>query len=227
MSAVFTDLYASAPLQRLLDDEVRGLTPRLQRCRGDHGLLVSVVEHDPLPAMPMLSCWTRLAVSSGVHYAGDVAGRVDESLPFLDDAFELVVLRHALESVKQPAGLLDEALRVLSPGGMLAVSGLHPFSLWMPWLVWRTRGHPLRLHMPLQLGEWLRRRDMQVECVHRFGATWPRGGGASRLEDALGGSYVLMARKHRRSATPVRLVPRPIRAPADVRLAPGARRYIA
>lgn len=226
MSAVFTDIYASAPLRRLLADEVRGLTPDLQRCRGDHGLLVSAIEQDHLPAVPMLSCWTRLAVA-GVHYGGDVAGRADEPLPFLDDAFELVVLRHALESAAEPAALLNEALRVLAPGGLIAVSGLHPFSLWMPWLAWRTRRQPLRLHMPLQLGEWLRRRDMQVECVRRLGPAWPLADGGVSLGDALGGGYVLTARKRRGAATPLRLVPRPIRAPADVRLAPGARRNIA
>ncbi|AND68269.1 hypothetical protein ATSB10_08150 [Dyella thiooxydans] len=226
MSAAFPDIYASAPLRRLLDDEVRGLTPDLQRCRGDHGLLVSAIEQDQLPAVPMLSCWTRLAVAE-TRYSGDIAGRSDESLPFLDDAFELVVLRHALEAATAPMALLDESLRVLAPGGMIAVSGLHPLSLWLPWLAWRTRRQALRLHMPLQLGEWLRRRDMQVECVRRLGPVWPLADVATGLGDALGGGYVLMARKRRRAAAPLRLVPRPIRAPVDGRLAPGARRNIA
>jgi len=226
MSAALTEIYASAPLRRLLADEVRGLTTDLQRCRGDHGLLVSTVEQDHLPAAPMLSCWTRLAIA-GADYGGDVTGRADEPLPFLDEAFELVVLRHALEAAAAPAALLDETLRVLAPGGLIAISGLHPVSLWMPWLAWRTRRRPLRLHMPLQLGEWLRRRDMQVECVRRLGPAWPLAEGGAPLGDALGGAYVLTARKRRRAVTPVRLVPRPIRAPADARLAPGARRNIA
>ncbi|HEU4669723.1 MAG TPA: methyltransferase domain-containing protein [Dyella sp.] len=226
MSAAFTDIYASAPLRRLLADEVRGLTPDLQRCRGDHGLLLSAIEHDRPPAVPMLSCWTRLAIA-GARYQGDVAGRADEPLPFLDDAFELVVLRHALEAVATPTALLDEALRILAPGGLIAVSGLHPLSLWMPWLAWRTRHQPLRFHMPLQLGEWLRRREMHVECVRRLGPAWPAAEGGAALGEALGGGYVLMARKRRQAATPLRLVPRPIRSPADVRLAPGARRNIA
>lgn len=226
MSVAFTDIYTSAPLRRLLEDEVRGLTPELQRCRGDHGLLVSAIEQDQPPAVPMLSCWTRLAIA-GVRFGGDITGRSDESLPFIDDAFELVVLRHALEAAAAPVALLDESLRVLAPGGMIAVSGIHPFSLWLPWLAWRTRRHPLRFHMPLQLGEWLRRRDMQVECMRRLGPAWPMADGSASLGDALGGGYVLMARKRRRTVAPLRLVPRPIRAPAVTRLAPGARRNIA
>lgn len=226
MSAVFPDIYASAPLRRLLEDEVRGLTPDLQRCRGDHGLLVSAVGNDQPPAVPMLSCWTRLAVQ-GERYAGDVSGRADEALPFLDDAFELVVLRHALEAAATPGALLEESMRVLSPGGLLVLSGLHPISFWAPWLAWRTRRQPLRLHMPLQVGERLRRGDMQVECVRRLGQAWPGAAGKATFPEALGGAYVLMARKRRAAATPIRLVPRMLRTPADARLAPGARRNTA
>lgn len=226
MSATLTEIFASAPLRRLLADEVRGLTCDLQRCRGDHGLLVSAIGQDHLPAVPMLSCWTRLAIT-GAEYAGDVIGRVEEPLPFLDEAFELVVLRHALEAAVAPTMLLDEVLRVLAPGGVIAVSGLHPISLWVPWLAWRTRRQRMRLHMPLQLGEWLRRRGLQVEWVRRLGPAWPLAEGSMGLEEALGGAYVLMARKRSRAATPLRLVPRPLRAPADARLAPGARRNIA
>ncbi|MBU6249113.1 MAG: methyltransferase domain-containing protein [Xanthomonadaceae bacterium] len=226
MSAASTEIFASAPLRRLLADEVRGLLPDLQRCRGDHGLLISAIDGDCPPGVPMLSCWTRL-VLSGPRYGGDVVGRVEEPLPFVDDAFELVVLRHALETVTAPAAWLDESLRVLAPGGVCVVSGLHPVSLWMPWLAWHTRRHALRLHMPLQIGEWLRRRDMQVECVRRLGPAWPRVEGGPGLGEALGGAYVLIARKRRRAVTPLRLVPRPLKAPVDVGLAPGARRNIA
>jgi SAM-dependent methyltransferase len=221
MIAASPDVYASAPLRRLLADEARGLTHELQRCRGDHGLLVTAAEYDQPPALPMLSCWTRLRMEAG-RYTGDIVGHGEEPLPFLADAFELVILRHALETASMPQALLDEAMRVLSPGGLLVLSGLHPISLWTPWLAWRTRRQPLRPHLPWQVWEWLRRRDMRVETVRRMGAAWP-GSGSTHFAEALGGAYVLLARKRRGAAEPIRLVPRTLRAPADVRLAPGAR----
>jgi SAM-dependent methyltransferase len=223
MSAACPDIYASAPLRQLLADEARDLLPELQRCTGDHGLLVSAAAQDLPPALPMLSCWTHLKLAGGL-FAGDLRGRTDEPLPFVDDAFELVMLRHALEATALPQPLLEEGIRVLSPGGLLVLSGVHPLSLWTPWMAWHGRRQSLRLHMPLQVGEWLRRSAMQVECVRRVGHAWPGGASAPLLSEAIGGGYVLLARKRRRAVTPIRLVPRPLRAPADAGLAPGARR---
>lgn len=224
MSTGSSDIYASAPLQRLLADEARGLAPEIQRCAGEHGLLVSASGTDRPPGLPMLACWTRL-LWCGSRYAGDLHGRTDEPLPFVDDAFELVILRHALETASLPQALLSEAIRVLSPGGLMVLSGVHPLSLWTPWLAWRGRRQSLRLHMPIQLGEWLRRSAMQVEQVRRVGNPLPGGREFPLLAgEAIGGGYLLLARKRRRAATPLRLVPRPLRAPVDAGLAPGARR---
>lgn len=226
MSASPFDIYASAPLQRLLDYEARELLPELQRCCGDHGLLLSGAGYACQPALPMLSCWTQLRLV-GNRYEGDIVGRADEPLPFGDDSFELVILRHALETAALPQPLLEEAIRVLSPGGLLVLSGVHPLSLWMPWLAWRARGQLLHLYMPLQLGEWLRRGAMQVQEVRRVGHALPGGQGASRFSETMGGGYVLTARKQRRAATPIRLVPRGLRTPVDATLAPGAGRNVA
>jgi len=226
MSAACPDIYASAPLRQLLADEARGLLPELQRCTGDHGLLISAAAQDQPPPLPMLSCWTHLKLA-GDRYWGDLHGRTDEPIPFVDDAFELVILRHALEAARLPQPLLEEAVRVLSPGGLLVLSGVHPLSLWMPWLAWHGRRQTLRPHMPLQVGEWLRRSAMQVECVRRVGSALPGWAGVPWLSEAIGGGYVLLARKRRRAVTPIRLVPRALRAPADAGLAPGARRNTA
>lgn len=226
MPAASPDIYASEPLRHLLADEARGLLPELQRCRGDHGLLLSASAGDIPPALPMLACWTRLQLASE-RLGGDVVARADESLPFVDDAFELVMLRHALEASAWPRTMLQEAVRVLAPGGLLVLSGMHPLSLWMPWLAWRGRHQNVRPQMPLQVGEWLRRHAVRVDTVRRVGQPWPGVPGNSRFSEALGGGYILLAHKRSHAATPVRLTPRPLRAPADAGLASGARRNTA
>ncbi len=226
MSASPFNIYASAPLQRLLDHEARALLPQLQRCCGDHGLLLSGAGQVGQPALPMLSCWTQLRLA-GNRYEGDILGRSDEPLPVGDDSFEVVILHHALETAALPQPLLEEAIRVLSPGGLLVLSGVHPLSLWTPWMAWRGRGQRLRLYLPLQLGEWLRRGAMQVQDVRRVGHVLPGGRGASRFSETIGGGYVLTARKQRRAVTPIRLVPRGLRTPVDATLAPGAGRNVA
>lgn len=226
MPAASSDIYASEPLRHLLADEARGLLPELQRCKGDHGLLLSALAGDAPPALPMLACWTRLQLA-GERLEGDMTARTDESLPFVDDAFELVLLRHALEACASPRTMLHEAVRVLAPGGLLVLSGMHPLSLWTPWLAWRGRHQKVRPQMPLQVGEWLRRHAVRVDAVRRVGRPWPGAPGRSASSGAFGGGYILLAHKRSQAATPVRLVPRPIRAPADAGLASGARRNTA
>lgn len=217
------DIYASAPLRQLLDEQARALAADLQRCSGTHALLVSASVLDVPPALPMLGCWVRLCVRDG-RYAGDLRAAVDEPLPFIDDAFELVLLRHSLEVVTPADDLLAEAVRVLAPGGILVLTGIHPISGWAPWFRWRARGAHWLLQMPLRLRHRLLQAGLEIERMQRVGRTWP-GIAATRLGGSLGGGYVLLARKRRRAITPLRLKPIPLRVPASGQLSPGSRRH--
>jgi SAM-dependent methyltransferase len=218
------DIYASAPLRRLLDEQTRVLTPELQRCFGTHALLLGASAYDAPPALPMLGSWTTLHLRDG-GYRGDVRAAADEPLPFVDDAFELVLLRHVLEVAPSASALLAEAVRVLSPGGVLALTGVHPISGWAPWFCWRARGKLRALQTPLRLGRLLQQDGVEVEQVQRVGRLWP-GLTQSHVTAAspLGGGYVLIARKRRRMATPLRLKSVPVRVPPNSQLSPGARR---
>jgi len=218
------NIYASAPLRRLLDDQMRVMAPDLQRCFGAHALLVGPAADDAPPARSMLNCWTRLQVDDG-GYRGDLQAAWDEPLPFINDAFELVLLRHALEVVPAPSALLAEAVRVLAPGGVLMLTGVHPFSGWAPWLYWRARGTRPVLRFPLQLMHSLQRDGLDIERTRRVGRLWPATTPASAGgSNALGGGYVLVARKRHRAATPLRIKPVPMRVPANGQLSPGTRR---
>ncbi|MDX6555408.1 MAG: hypothetical protein QOD86_1603 [Miltoncostaeaceae bacterium] len=62
--------------------------------------------------------WARLAAKEGVrHERADLA-----ALPFEDGAFDLVVCFEAIEHVDDQDRVLDELVRVLAPGGVLAIS---------------------------------------------------------------------------------------------------------
>ncbi|WP_254424563.1 methyltransferase domain-containing protein [Rhodanobacter sp. C05] len=219
------DIYASAPLRRLLDDQTRVMATDLQRCFGTHGLLLSATVNDAPPALPLLGNWTRLWVSNH-RYRGDLRATADEPLPFIDDAFELVLLRHALEVVAAPTAVLAEAVRVLAPGGVLVVTGVHPLSGWAPWFWWRTRGRQRALQVPLRLSHGLQQAGLEIERAQRVGQTWPVGTATPGPTGAnvWGGGYVLIARKRRRMVTPLRIKPVPVRVPANSRLSPGTRR---
>lgn len=219
------DIYASAPLRRLLDDQTRVMATDLQRCFGTHGLLLGASIGDVPPASPLLGCWIRLSVQND-RYRGDLQAATDEPLPFVDDAFELVLLRHALEVVSAPSALLAEAVRVLAPGGVLVVTGVHPLSGWAPWFWWHARGRRQVLQVPLRLNYNLQQAGLEIERAQRVGCMWPTGivAAGSTGVNAWGGGYVLIARKRRRMATPLRLKPVPVRVPASSRLSPGTRR---
>lgn len=230
MSEVPDDIYASAAMRRLLADEMAMLLPGLQSCSGEHALMISAARQDSPPALPLLSCWTWLSVETG-GYAGDVHAVDDASLPFIDQAFELVVLHHALERSEAPLLLLGEACRVLAPGGLLVATGVHPLSFWAPWMVWRSRRQRAWPRWPLQVGEWLRHENIRVDRVERAGPVVPGAaseqpsGGAAR--QSLGGGFVLIGRKQRSEAKLRRLRPECSQVPAAAALASGARRVSA
>lgn len=226
MSQRDLDIYSSAPLRSLLAEETAALMPGLQRCSGTHALQVSVSQDHAPPVLPLLGNWTRLKLHGG-RYSGDLNARGDEPLPFVDDAFELILLRHALEVSSTPQELLEEACRVLAPGGVLAITGLHPFSAWLPWMMWRTRGHTPAMRSPILLERWVRRIELDIEHIERIGQLWPRPHAAMDSAHVFGGGYLMLARKRRRVATPIRLKPKTMPAPVSVGLAPGARRNAA
>ena len=218
------DIYVSPPLRRLRDAQARVLMPALQRCIGTHALLLAVASNDTPPSLPMLGCWVRLYLDEG-RYEGDLRAAVDEPMPFVDDAFDLVLLRHALEVSPIASSLLADAIRVLAPGGVLALTGVHPVSGWSPWLRWQTRGRPIRLQWPLRLRRMLRREGLKVELVQRVGRAWPGLPTSAREPgNTWGGGYVLIARKYRQLVTPLRIKSANVVVPAGGRLSPDVRR---
>jgi len=215
-------IYTSAPLRQLADEQTRAMLPDIQRSAGTRALSLGVSADSEVPALPMIGCWVRMWIAAD-GYRGDVCATTDAPLPFLDEAFDAVLLRHALEAVARPSVVLGEALRVLAPGGVLVVTGVHPVSGWAPWFYWRSRD-PQVLRFPGQLGKRLERRGLQIEWIRRVGRPWPSDTALRAGPFNLcGGGYVLMARKRCRRATPLRILPARLRV-ASGSLSPGTRR---
>ncbi|HET7268541.1 MAG TPA: methyltransferase domain-containing protein [Oleiagrimonas sp.] len=181
------------PATRLHAAESVALARALAGQAGDHGLYLGVTGR-LAKGLPRMGCWTHLRMS-GHEYAGDVRARVDESLPFADETFRVVVLSHVLEWTPHAADLLEEAIRVLAPEGLLAVTAFHPFSAWTPWLLCRRAPRPM-LIAPAWLRQRLASQAMLAPSIHRCGAPLPARHGVSAAA-WLGGGFVLIARKRR------------------------------
>jgi SAM-dependent methyltransferase len=222
------NVYASVPVRRLQADQMRVITPQLQRCAGDYALMIDPSADDtPPPALPMLGCWIRMQVEAS-RYHGDLKAAADESMPFVDDAFELVLLRCALEAAALPRIMLGEVIRVLAPGGVLAITGVHPISVWAAWLRWRARGNVPSLSMPLRLMLDLREEGFEIEQSQRTGCVLPSSTTPQGMSSKMfGGGYVIVARKRRRAVTPLRIQPDRLQVPASGRLSPSTRRNAA
>ncbi|NII53476.1 methyltransferase domain-containing protein [Luteibacter sp. SG786] len=223
MAPFSPDIYATPQVGKLLADEARALAPLLTRCTGEHGLHLTAAAQGEPPAIPLLGHWATLRVS-GAALGGDVLASGLEALPFADEAFGVVLLRHALETTARQDNLLDEAIRVLAPGGMLAITGIHPLGLWSPWVAKQSRGVRPRLTWPWWWSQRLVRDEFELSMPRRVGSAWPRAGGAAVGESLVGGGYMLVARKKRPAAVPLRPRVAAVPAPIPGTLASGARR---
>lgn len=220
-------LYAMPAMRALSRAEAAAVTSCIPKRAGSYGLRVGM--HEGIGECPdVVAHWIRLCCRDD-FWSGDLRARCDEPLPFADDSFALVWLSQILQFQHGGEDLLREAFRVIAPGGLLAVSGMHPLSAWMPWLAWNLRdsGDRLHLHAPARLARILARLGFEVESKHRFGSSLPRAASNPQSFPVLGGGYLLRARKKQDAITPLHAVRLQRATPAHGSLAPGAHRECA
>ena len=158
-------------------------------------LLDATTFEPPLPGRP----WLHLRCDGDVHESLESAG----AWRWPDARVDVIVLRHVVEFSAMPQAALEAALRALAPGGLLLITGLHPWSPWRPWLARRLArgGVSLRARAARHLSRCLLAAGGRVEDVQRFGSSWPGHGIATG--GVLAAAYLLCARKQRSTPTAV------------------------
>lgn len=188
---------------------------RLAHVAGTHGLFLDGLGM-PVPQVPGVARWTRLACSTAVDgvWQGPLQGRLD-ALPFADDAFCAVL---AGFDASVDVTVAEELARVLAAHGTLLVAGLHARSLW--------RGG-------VRPGRWeraLRAAGLDVRPAVRCGTPWPSARGAADLPEwlvrAAGGAWVIEARRSVLATLPLRAAAGRL-AMEHATLLPGAHRQCA
>lgn len=217
------NVHAAEPLRQLRDSQRRTLDALLQREPGRRALCIGVADDGAWPETATMR-WTRLWLA-GSTYAGDVRADVRDPLPFVDEAFDVVWLQHALEPSTAMPDLLNEACRVLAPGGVLTVTAVHPLGGWSLWYRWRARGQQQSLRWPWRVGEALRQAGLTIEKRGRLGTLFPGGMRHADGDNRCGGAYLLLTRKRRHLVTPLAWRPLPARVAATTQLSPGVRRH--
>lgn len=161
----------------------------------------------------------RRALLSSRQGAGVAVRAHDDALPLQSDSVDALILPHTLEYADDPHAVLREVERVLTGEGTVLILGFEPLG---PWAVRHrlSRGgfppHLARLLPERRVSDWLKLLGFEVAPPRRFLYTPPvrrmqRGRakawferGGRLLWPRLSAAYLLSARKHVYSMTPLR-----------------------
>lgn len=110
-----------------------------------------------------------------------------QRLPFADESFDVVYSQGFIEHFPLATSdlLVTEHVRVLKPGGLLALSvpnALNPFHSWLKWREGDAyRFHPERSYTPRSLSRLLERHGISLEGRDGYGLFWSLWHQRSRL----------------------------------------------
>ncbi|GEM_PF-673297 len=166
----------------------------LARVTGTHGLLLDAIEGAE-PQAQGLGRWTALCLSPHEgRFEGPLRAEPG-ALPFCDNSFGAVLIRHLAGAGLPIDELANEAARVLAQHGVLLVIECHPLSGWGSWLSARAQP-PLRAIAPHHWRKALRSAGLVTGDPLRCGAPWPSTRALPHwLERLCGGAWLLAARK--------------------------------
>jgi SAM-dependent methyltransferase len=166
----------------------------------------------------------RRALLAAHGCAGAAVRAHDDALPLQSDSVDALILPHTLEFAEDPHGVLREAERVLTGEGTVVILGFEPLGAWAVRHRLSRGGFPPHLERVLperRVADWLKLLGFEVAPPRRFLYTLPlrrlqRGRakdwmerGGRLLWPRLSAAYLLVARKHVYSMTPIRRRYRP------------------
>lgn len=165
-----TEFFAGALGRELERAENELLRQMLDDCFGARALLLGAGSDERLlDALPVQRRFVARIAEAPVERRLSVnsaqASVVDPcNLPFENDAFDVVILFHALDLAARPHRALSEAARVLTDGGRLIVTGFNPWSLWGLRRLFGGGRAPWNAHFlsPLRVTDWLSLLDFGV-----------------------------------------------------------------
>ncbi len=190
--------FASVPGRALLDSEQSAVERALAERPGQPWLWLA-----PLPPLRPEDRRGLALASCGDGWHGEVSCALP--LPLPSEAFGVVVVQHVATADAGGRALLEEAARILVPGGRLLLFLLNPLSPYR----WHWHGHGPRASEPLVWRRRLRAVGLQPETVSEgIGPRW-RAVDDLRRQSGAGfrAAYVVRAEKRVLPLTPVRQPP--------------------
>ncbi len=193
--------------QALLALSKARLQPLVDGIYGAQALLLTPdCSHLPELSPPMAGL--RLHVGQDGRLDGDLRASAT-NLPLPSDSMAFVLLQYALHGDHADA-LLEECIRVLAPEGIALILGVNRLSAWSLWARRRTGGFPPGSGACRRL---LAANEVETLQVRHFGPLLPGSAAESAFTAASGSrwlgplraSFLLIARKRRAQATPLRL----------------------
>ncbi len=164
--------------QAILQREHNCSTTLLRDLAGYRAAQLGVsAEHSLLHNCRQAHCFT-LTAARGAGAAQPSGVCELTALPLPSNAIDLAVLHHTLDFSPDPHSVLNEAARVVVPGGYLVLVGFNPYSLFgfakWPAALWSE--HPVWRRNSLRVGrllDWLRLLGFQPVTVVRGGRQLP------------------------------------------------------
>ena len=157
-----------------------------------------------------------IVAESSACGAVDLVGRLS-ALPVQSGSVDCVLLPHTLEFDSDPQAVVREADRVLTGEGQLVILGFRPMSLWGLRAAASRTGFPpglIELLPERRLRDWLALLGYEVVLSRHylFSRPWQRGTAPNQrrilrrglLNPLPAGAYLIKARKHVYTLTPIR-----------------------
>lgn len=212
--------FARTPGMILAGEERRIVERLLPRMFGYHIVQIGGTDGEPLYGASPISHRILAGVEEEAGAGAPALRCATDSLPFLAESLDVVILPHTLEFSATPHRLLRECERILIGEGHLIILGFNPWSLYGLWrlcLSWRGEppwnGH---FYRHARIKDWLSLLDLELVCTERcfFRPPLRRPRLLQRLGfvetlgrycwSIFGGVHIMVARKHVAQLTPLR-----------------------